>query len=229
MQVLAYNISDWLLSGAPYRVGVSLYSLAFPMRPKLRIYQGQLTKAFVDPRLYDQLKNELRVLAKARPQEEIDERAKLPVVQSTSTVEAPARSTQEDIPESVYALRRQARGWHKRFDAARADLRHTAALDIPKTEKETKLRIIAKELMTVIQPELDAIYKQLKAFAKTGEAPPHPDLEAMRNEIAAEVCEYERLHNYAKRNELSDELQARLSELRKKYNSIRENSYKKIK
>ena len=191
------------------------------MRPKLRVYQGQLTKSFVDPRIYAQLKSELRVLAKARPQEDLGENTPpTPSPPAAGFAKAKKELDQED-PESVYALRRQGRIWLKRQDALRADLRNA-------TTKKDRFDI-AKELMTVIQPKLDDIYNQIRAYKKTGKAPPHPDLEAMREEIAKEVCEYERLHNYAKRNTLTDEQKARLSDLRKKYNKVREDSYKKTK
>lgn len=176
---------------------------------------------YIDPKAMALLKAGLRVLAKAPPAPVgKGDNAEGENREAPEAAESQAEEEGEQVPYSVYALRQRAKRLHKEFDALRADLRH-AGSDKDRYE-------IARRLMSDVTPALDAIYTQLRAFAKTGTPPPHPDIDAVRDDVAAEVFAYERLHNRAKRgkDKLTDEERARLAVLRKRYNRMREASYK---
>lgn len=236
--MLAYDISHWLSRGAPFGEGVQLYVLAFPTRREVRTFQAELSNPFVSPGVYRRLVDELRVLAKADPRKAAQESAEAELearerdlddreeameeaIEEGVEERASQRLAREAEPDAILALRRKAKPLHARFNALRAELRHA--------DSDAARYTIAHELMSKVSPAIDAIYSQIRAFAKTGEAPPHPDLERFRGSVSADCFEYIRLHHLAKRKTvtLTAAQQARLVELRPLYNKHREASYAK--
>lgn len=172
------TISEYLTQGGSFLAGLQLLRAAGDHRTADRL-QLHAQRPFVPPSARAELQEALRYL-EGRPLPEV-----------TAAPPPPAKRPEE--PPEIDRLRQQGRLLKKREARLHAELCLVAQQE-ENEERAGRLHSIAREIMEDIEPQLDDIYGQLRAWDQEG-VPPVSDRRRIMEETVAKMNRRETLRS----------------------------------